>query len=65
MDVQRRMPASKISMVTYWSGRTSDVVQGGITMRDSATAGLGHRHDHGHWNRYLYKNFTDLFLKKS
>ena len=41
MDVQRRMPASKISMVTYWSGRTSDVAQGGITMRDSATAGLG------------------------
>ena len=41
MDVQRRMPASKISMVTFWSGRTSDVAQGGITMRDSATAGLG------------------------
>ena len=41
MDVQRRMPASKISMVTYWSGRTSDVAQGGIIMRDSATAGLG------------------------
>ena len=41
MDVQRRMPASKISTVTYWSGRTSDVAQGGITMRDSATAGLG------------------------
>ena len=41
MDVQRRMPASKISMVTYWSGRTSDVAQGGITMRDSATAGPG------------------------
>ena len=41
MDVQRRMPASKISMVTFWSGRTSDVAQGGMTMRDSATAGLG------------------------
>ena len=41
MDVQRRMPASKISMVTVWSGRTSDVAQGGMTMRDSATAGLG------------------------
>ena len=41
MDVQRRMPASKISMVTYWSKRTSDVAQGGITMRDSATTGLG------------------------
>ena len=41
VDVQRRMPASKISMVTFWSGRTSDVAQGGITMRDSATAGLG------------------------
>ena len=41
MDVQRRTPASKISMVTFWSGRTSDVAQGGITMRDSATAGLG------------------------
>ena len=41
MDVQRRMPASKISMVTFWSGRTSEVAQGGITMRDSATAGLG------------------------
>ena len=41
MDVQRRMPTSKIYMVTYWSGRTSDVAQGGITMRDSATAGLG------------------------
>ena len=41
MDVQRCMPASKISMVTYWSGRTSDVAQGGITMRDSATARLG------------------------
>ena len=27
--------------VTFWSGRTSDVAQGGITMRDSATAGLG------------------------
>ena len=35
------MPASKTSMVTYWSGRTSDVAQGGLTMRDSATAGLG------------------------
>ena len=41
MDVQRRMPASKISRVTYWSGRTSNVAQGGIAMRDSATAGLG------------------------
>ena len=41
MDVQRRMPASKISMVTFWSGRTSDVAQGGMTMRDSATRGLG------------------------
>ena len=41
LDVQRRVPASKISMVTYWSGRTSDAAQGGITMRDSATAGLG------------------------
>ena len=41
MDVQRRMAASKISMVTFWSGRTSDVAQGGMTMRDSATAGLG------------------------
>ena len=26
-------------MVTYWSGRTSDVAHGGIAMRDSATAG--------------------------
>ena len=41
VDVQRRMPASKISMVTFWSGRTSDVAQGGMTMRYSATAGLG------------------------
>ena len=41
LDVQRRMPASKLSMVTYWSGRTSDVAKGGLTMRDSATAGLG------------------------
>ena len=41
VDVQRRMPALKISMVTYWSGRTTDVAQGGLTMRDSATAGLG------------------------
>ena len=32
--------ASKVSMVTFWSG-SSDVAQGGITMRDSATAGLG------------------------
>ena len=40
MDVQRRMPASKMSMVMYWSGRTSDVAQGGLTI-DSATAGLG------------------------
>ena len=27
LDVQRRMLASKISMVTYWSGRTSDVFE--------------------------------------
>ena len=40
LDVTRRMPASKISMVTYWSGRTTDVAQGGLTMRDASTAGL-------------------------
>ena len=39
LDVQRRMPASKISMVTYWSSSTSDVAQGGLTMRDSANPG--------------------------
>ena len=30
----------KISMVTFWSGRTSDVAQGGMNMRDPTT-GLG------------------------
>ena len=41
MDVQRRMPASKISMVTYWSGRTSDVAQGGITMSTGTSTDIG------------------------
>ena len=41
LDVTRRMPASKMSMVTYGSGRTTDVAQGGLTTRATSTAGLG------------------------
>ena len=38
LDVTRRM---KTSVVTHSSGRTSEVAQGGTTMRDSTTSGLG------------------------
>ena len=61
------MSASKISMVTFWSRRTSDVAQGGMTMQDSATGGsvISQCRHRGHWSTYLYKSYTDLFQKKS